>query len=193
MAEPVLHVSDAAVEKLRQMKDAGRLQDAAVRVSVFEEGAAFRYELKVVAEDASEAGDAVVESPAVRFFVGADSVPLLRGATLDHVDTLTETGFRFENPNKPRLLENPLAARVQKVLDEQINPGVASHGGQVRLIDVQETRVFLQLGGGCQGCGMADVTLREGIEQALRREVPEISEILDTTDHAAGTNPYYTG
>jgi Fe/S biogenesis protein NfuA len=193
MSEAALQVSDAAIAKLQQMKDAGRLDASAVRVSVFEEGAAFRYELKVVPEDSGRAGDAVVETSAVRFFVGSESVPLLRGASLDHVDTLSETGFKFDNPNRPRLLENPLAARVQRVLDERINPSVASHGGHVRLIDVQEGRVFLQLGGGCQGCGMADVTLRQGIEETLRREVPEIEEILDTTDHAAGENPYYTG
>jgi Fe/S biogenesis protein NfuA len=175
------------------MKDAGRLAESAVRVSVAEEGASFRYELKVVKEDAEEPGDAVVESPAVRVFVGASSIPLLRGATLDHVDTLTESGFKFDNPNRPRLLDDPLAGRVQKLLDERVNPSVASHGGHVRLVDVEGTRVFLQLGGGCQGCGMADVTLREGIEQMLRSEIPEISEILDITDHAAGANPYYSG
>jgi Fe-S cluster biogenesis protein NfuA len=82
--------------------------------------------------------------------------------------------------------------RVQQVLDTRINPAVASHGGHVELIGVQGNSVFLQLGGGCQGCGQADVTLKQGIEVEIRAAVPEVGEILDTTDHAAGRNPYYT-
>ncbi len=82
--------------------------------------------------------------------------------------------------------------RVQQVLDTRINPAVAAHGGHVGLIDVQGNSVFIQLGGGCQGCGQADVTLKQGIEVEIRAAVPEVGEILDTTDHAAGRNPYYT-
>ncbi len=82
--------------------------------------------------------------------------------------------------------------RVQNVLDTRINPAVASHGGFVGLIDVQGNTIYLQLGGGCQGCGQADVTLKQGIEVEIRAAVPEVGEILDTTDHAAGRNPYFT-
>lgn len=84
-----------------------------------------------------------------------------------------------------------IKAKVQQVLDSEINPSVAMHGGMVRLIDVQGNSVYLQFGGGCQGCGMADVTLKQGIETAIRFAVPEVGDILDTTDHAAGRNPYY--
>jgi Fe/S biogenesis protein NfuA len=69
---------------------------------------------------------------------------------------------------------------------------VAGHGGWVELIDVQDKRVYLQMGGGCQGCGAADITLKAGIERLLKEEIPEIEEVLDTTDHASGANPYYT-
>ena len=81
--------------------------------------------------------------------------------------------------------------RVQAVLREEINPAVASHGGYIDLVGVEQNQVFLRMGGGCQGCGMATATLRQGVEKILRRAVPEIGAILDTTDHAAGTNPYY--
>jgi Fe-S cluster biogenesis protein NfuA len=81
--------------------------------------------------------------------------------------------------------------RVQQVLDTIINPAVASHGGMVTLLDVNNNAVFLEFGGGCQGCGMVSVTLKYGVERTIRDEVPEIGEILDTTDHAAGRNPYY--
>jgi Fe-S cluster biogenesis protein NfuA len=81
--------------------------------------------------------------------------------------------------------------RVQEVLDMDINPAVAAHGGVVELIDVKRNDVFLRMGGGCQGCGMASQTLRQGVESAIRRTVPEVGAIMDTTDHAAGRNPYY--
>ncbi|MBF8279245.1 MAG: uncharacterized protein HW385_677 [candidate division NC10 bacterium] len=85
-----------------------------------------------------------------------------------------------------------LKERVQHLLDTSINPGVAGHGGFVRLMDVQDNVVYVQMGGGCQGCGMADVTLKAGIESLIKEEIPEVTEVLDTTDHAAGRNPYYT-
>ena len=90
-----------------------------------------------------------------------------------------------------RLPSEELRNRVQQVLDEMINPGVASHGGFVELIDVQDDNVFIRMGGGCQGCGAADMTLKMGIERLIRENVPQVREILDATDHAAGSNPYY--
>ncbi|HEY5649281.1 MAG TPA: NifU family protein [Nitrospiria bacterium] len=87
--------------------------------------------------------------------------------------------------------EKDLRAKVQKVLDTQINPAVGGHGGVVDLLDVKESTVYIRMGGGCQGCGMAAVTLKNGIEKAIRENVPEVGDILDTTDHASGRNPYY--
>jgi Fe-S cluster biogenesis protein NfuA len=81
--------------------------------------------------------------------------------------------------------------KIQYLLAHKINPGVAAHAGFVELIDVKDNNVLIRLGGGCQGCGAADFTLREGIEAIIRKEVPEILRVLDVTDHAAGTNPYY--
>ncbi len=90
----------------------------------------------------------------------------------------------------------PLAAEIQakvrQVLEKEINPMVAAHGGQVSLLGVKGNTVYLKLGGGCQGCGQADVTLKQGIEKSIRFAAPEVGDILDTTDHAAGRNPYYT-
>ena len=97
-----------------------------------------------------------------------------------------------EIPEGDRLPPEEVRRRVQQVLDEQINPGVASHGGFVELLDVQEDSVFIRMGGGCQGCGAADMTLKMGIERLIRENVPQVREILDATDHASGRNPYYT-
>jgi Fe-S cluster biogenesis protein NfuA len=88
-------------------------------------------------------------------------------------------------------LNTAVGLRVQELLDNRINPSVAGHGGHISLIDVQEDTVFLRLEGGCQGCGQADVTLKQGIEAEILRTIPEVTRVLDTTDHAEGKNPYY--
>ncbi|MEK6571054.1 MAG: NifU family protein [Bacteroidota bacterium] len=88
--------------------------------------------------------------------------------------------------------EDEIREKVQQLFDSEINPAVAQHGGHVDLVDVKGNVVYLQMGGGCQGCGMADVTLKQGIERAIREIVPEVGDILDVTDHAGGRNPYYT-
>ena len=89
-------------------------------------------------------------------------------------------------------MSEELKTRVQDLIDNMINPAVAGHGGFVELLDVKDSKVYLQMGGGCQGCGAADVTLKSGIERLIKEEIPEIDEVLDATDHAAGSNPYYT-
>jgi len=88
-------------------------------------------------------------------------------------------------------MSEDLKTKVQELIDSMINPAVAGHGGFVDLIDVKDNKVYLTMGGGCQGCGAADVTLKQGIERLIKEELPEIEEVLDTTDHASGDNPYY--
>ncbi|HKQ98009.1 MAG TPA: NifU family protein [Candidatus Polarisedimenticolia bacterium] len=89
------------------------------------------------------------------------------------------------------LEEAEIKAKVQKILDEMINPAVAGHGGWVDLLDIKDNLVYLRLGGGCQGCGMVNVTLKQGIEATLREEIPQIAGVVDQTDHQGGNNPYY--
>jgi len=191
METPLLRLDEGACRKLGEMRDGGRFDGSALRVSVRERGAAFRYALEVVEVASRGEDDALVEIGGIAFFVDAESAPRLRGATLEYVDGLSGGGFRFQNPNRPRLLEVPLAAQVQRVLDDEVNPGIAAHGGRVTLVDVFGTRVVVEFSGGCQGCGMADLTLREGVAATLRRALPEIAEVVDATDHAAGASPYH--
>ena len=87
--------------------------------------------------------------------------------------------------------EAEIRAKVQNLLETEINPALGNHGGFVELIDVRRNSVYLKLGGGCQGCGSAKMTLKMGIERVIRERIPEVGEVLDTTDHAAGRNPYY--
>ena len=88
-------------------------------------------------------------------------------------------------------LETEEGRAIRKLLDEHVNPQVAGHGGHIALVDVAEDTVYLRLEGGCQGCGMADVTLKQGVATEIRRLVPSIVHVLDVTDHAGGSNPYY--
>ena len=101
---------------------------------------------------------------------------------LNYLDTIPKPG-----------LDTPNGIEIQKLLDNQINPSVAMHGGHISLIDVTDDTAFIRLEGGCQGCGMADVTLKEGIEVAIKNAIPAIKNVLDTTDHAEGKNPYFQG
>ncbi len=89
-------------------------------------------------------------------------------------------------------LEDIIRLKVQRVLDTQINPGVAGHGGKITLLDVKGDAIYIQMGGGCQGCGSASVTLKQGVERALAQYVPEVKHVFDTTDHASGKNPFYS-
>lgn len=87
--------------------------------------------------------------------------------------------------------EKQLGDSVKKIIEEKVNPAVASHGGFIELIDVQGQDVFIRMGGGCQGCASSTATLKQGVEQTLRESIPQLGQIIDTTDHAAGQNPYY--
>ncbi len=127
--------------------------------------------------------------------VCADAPGRLAGARdrEHHPQARPRRGFRPSATEYLRDLpsEGDLKWAIRDLLDREINPAVAQHGGYVELIDVRRNNVYLRLGGGCQGCGAADVTLKQGIEKAIRDLAPRVGEILDTTDHAAGRNPFY--
>ena len=191
MTESILEVTAAAAERIQAAKTSEGRDDIALRVAASEDGAKFRYELKLVAVDSKAADDSVVHLDGIDIYIDSESAPRLKGASLDYVDDVSGSGLKFENPNKTALATHPLAGRVQEVLDERVNPSLAAHGGVVSLVDIQETRVVLSFGGGCQGCGMADVTMKQGVSAQLKQQIPEITEVGDATDHAAGHNPYY--
>ncbi len=89
------------------------------------------------------------------------------------------------------LSDDEVKEKVRQIIDTMINPAIATHGGFVEVMDVKENVVYLMLGGGCQGCGMVNVTLKQGIEATLKEEIPQIAGVIDQTDHAGGSNPYY--
>jgi Fe/S biogenesis protein NfuA len=132
--------------------------------------------------------------------IPSGSIDKLRGAIIDLVGDLSSGGLIVENPNSPSPavedlppleLNGTVTERVTQVLAQQINPGIALHGGKAELAGIEGSTVYLRLSGGCQGCGLAGVTLKKGVEVAIKRSVPEVAEVVDVTDHASGMNPYF--
>jgi Fe/S biogenesis protein NfuA len=193
---PISVTPDAKEAILRIRADEPDADELALSVAITGvRGLQFAYELTFIPiADASD-GDVLQRFGDLPVVIRADSVDRLDGATIQ----VTESGLGIDNPNGPSpaiptggaIPTGPLADRVAQVLAEQINPAIASHGGVAELVAVEDTTVYLKLGGGCQGCGMARVTLGQGIEVAIRNAVPEVGEIIDVTDHASGENPYY--
>jgi len=188
--QPLLTVTSAALQKIDAVrKSAGHPEDL-LRIGIKgRRGATFEYDFALVGAVGQEPDDVAIDYPGLRVLVDPKSVELLRGTTVDLDPTSTGGSIRIDNPNEG--WKDALAQRAQKVLDSEINPGVRTHGGLVTLLEVKDGAAYIEMGGGCQGCGMRDVTLRQGIESAMKRSVPEITQIIDTTDHAAGKNPYY--
>lgn len=150
------------------------------------------YRMAFIGQDQETDDDEVIPFGGFDVYVDSGSQPNVESATVDFVEGLMGSGFKIERPRAlPPDVDGSLVDRVQRILDERVNPGVAGHGGRVSLIDLRDKTVFLQFEGGCQGCGAADVTLKQGIEVMIKEAVPEIEEILDVTDHASGRNPYY--
>ena len=150
---------------------------------------AFQYRLAFIKPEERDPGDVVVDAGGFHVVVDARSAPHVGGTVVDYVETLEQTGFRIDNPNP--LWTDPVALAVQRLLDQEINPALASHGGFVHLLDLKDGVAYVELGGGCQGCGMAHVTLKRGIETRVLEAVPQVRQIVDATDHAGGPNPFY--
>ena len=210
-ATPLLTVTPQALKNVREIRasepDADKLA-LWVEVSGTAQGE-YTYDLYFDALDAAATEDTVIHHDDLTVVIPAGSVERLTGATLDMSRDLLKPGLTITNPNRstgalspspavgaahaPKVgdLTGDVAQRILHVLEHQINPSIASHGGRADLVAVEDDTVYLRLSGGCQGCGMASVTLGQGIEVAIKDNVPEIVNVVDVTDHAQGANPYY--
>lgn len=200
--DPVLKVTDAAVEKVDLVR--GREPDSEllalwVEVTGLDSQGRFTYDLWLAPHSDAGPEDIVQEHGSVRLVIPAASVEALRGGTLDRQGDLASGALVMHDPPPaspalgapPGDLSGDSAQRVVQVLEQQINPAIAAHGGIAELVAVEQSTAYLRLGGGCVGCGMAAVTLGQGIEVAILAAVPEITRVVDVTDHASGTNPYF--
>jgi Fe/S biogenesis protein NfuA len=164
-------------------------------------GMEYGYDLYFDDEGAIRDGDIVQEEGELKLVIPADSADKLRGATLDLSQNLLNPGWVVDNPNSPSPavgagidpseLEGSVEERIAIVLDRVVNPAIAMHGGRANFVAFEDGNVYVQLSGGCQGCGLASVTLSQGIETSLKEAIPEVQRVIDTTDHAQGANPYY--
>ncbi len=197
-----MNVTEAAVEKavLVRSRETDPERFALWVEVAGVQGAEYTYDLSLQPLDEAPAGAHVADLGRISLVIPGESVELLRGATLDREGDLATGGLVIHNrtPPSPAIgvpatadLSGDVAQRLIQVLEQQINPAIAAHGGSAELVAVDEGTAFLRLGGGCVGCGMVSVTLRQGIEVALREAVPVITHVVDVTDHASGTNPYY--
>ncbi|WDT77042.1 MAG: NifU family protein [Candidatus Manganitrophus sp.] len=154
------------------------------------------YSLAFVEAGKRKEDDVVSEADGLAFFMEPRDASFLEDVKIDFISTLDQTGFKVENPKgalpAPSAdLDNPEAKAIQHLLNTEINPSVASHGGVITLVGVKDHVAYLRLGGGCHGCGSAEVTLKQGVIVAIKKAVPEIVDVLDVTDHAGGKNPYF--
>jgi Fe/S biogenesis protein NfuA len=194
----ILSIAADALDMIRQLRDQepGDGEFAlSIEVTGFR-GPQFSYELAFVA--LADKKDGWVEERhdgLAVIYPGADREKL-DGSALE----LTDQGLVMNNPNSPAPpamaapsgdLEGPLVDQVQQVITEQVNPAIASHGGGAELVSVDGTIAYLRLFGGCQGCGLAQVTLKQGIERILLESIDELTQVVDVTDHASGDDPYY--
>ena len=190
MIDPLLTITPDARTKIDGVRTFNEFPEAVLRVRVLaKEGPRFRYEIALEDPRERAESDVAVESDGLTVVVDATSAADLAGATIELDPSVTGGGLRIDNPNEG--WQDPVARAIQEVLDRQINPGVGSHGGMVTLVEVREGTAFMRFGGGCQGCAAVDVTLKQGVETAIRTAVPSIQAIVDVTDHQAGANPYY--
>ena len=158
----------------------------------------FSYDLSLHELESVEAGDAVYEVAGLTVVVPEDSVENLTGTTLDVPGNPLQGGLVIRNPNRPDMGEtidlsesDSVTDRLQSLLNNHVNPSLAAHGGYVELVKVEDAKAYLLMGGGCQGCTMSAATLHQGVAAIISQHVPEILDVVDVTDHAAGENPFY--
>jgi Fe/S biogenesis protein NfuA len=197
---PVLAVTESALSQileLRAEEDDG--DTLALRVEITgATGNDFTYDLSFAPIDEAEEGDSVTHQDELPLVVPVDTIVDLRGSTLDLPADSEHGGLVLRNPNKPNPLVGPavelegtVEERIRQLLDGSINPALAAHGGFAALLKVEEPQAFVTMGGGCQGCAVSAMTLRDGIQSAIVDNIPEIDEVMDVTDHDAGENPFY--
>ena len=186
----IINLTETASQKVQQLMERDGRDGFALRLKVVGGGCSgLQYQLMF--DNQVGELDQEEEEHGVRVVVDPKSAVYLLGTTIDYVDDPFggSSGFQIDNPSSP--WTDPKGQAIQELIETRINPAVAGHGGHVELIDVKDNVVYILLGGGCQGCGMVDVTLKQGIEVMIKEAVPEIHEVIDTTDHAGGSNPYY--
>ncbi len=184
----MLTLTDPVKAKLREHLATRPDLDLAIRLSVIGRGRdSFRYDFRTAFRAHRAPDDVVIEGDGFQLFIDADSACLLDSAVLDI--SSDGQGFKIDNPHP--VWDDPNGPRVLTIIEQVINPGLAMHGGRMNLVDVRDGIVYVSFGGGCQGCGLVNMTLGEGVCRLIKEAVPAIQEIVDVTRHSLGTNPFF--
>jgi len=194
--------SDSAKGKIIEALE-GQSEKTALRIEAKAQGGPeFSYAMRLIQEGDKKAEDFVVDGGGFEIVADPNSARNLAGASVDFEERAVRSGFKFDNPNKPETAElgsgprddlgDSVEERVRSLVDSELNQAVASHGGRINLHGVKDNKVYLSFGGGCHGCGMVNVTLKNGVEARIKELIPEIEEVIDTTDHTSGMNPFYS-
>ena len=194
----MLTLTDNAQKHFRRLIEQQDIEGLGVRLRALHPGTPKADCQLEFCEPADLAGDEwALDCGGFAFYVEAASMAFLEAAEIDFVHDATGGQLSVRAPHlkgHPPAADAALAERVRYVLETEINPQIAAHGGRATLHEITSDGVVtLRLGGGCHGCGMADVTLKQGIERTLRSHFPEITAVRDATDHTSGHNPYYRG
>ena len=189
-------ITESAQEYLTELLKKQECEGMAVRVFILDAGTP-RAEtcISFCRPGEEQAGDELKEYPSLRAYIDKPSIPYLEEAVVDYAKDTMGGQLTIKAPNSrlPKISEDsPLENRVNYILYNEINPGLAAHGGNVTLEELfEEDIAVLRFGGGCQGCGMVDVTLKNGVEKTLLEQIPELREVRDVTDHTVTENAYY--
>ena len=191
-----LNITDRAQNMVRSFIDQSEGELKALRITAHDGGIGGpRFELSLVSDSDREGDEVRVDMGDFLVLVSADSTERLDGATVDFVERVNESGFEVRPatraPKKSSAPQGELAEKVKEVLSAQVNPAVAAHGGEIVLVDVKDSEIFIEMTGGCQGCALSRMTLKQGVERMVRQAVPEITAVHDVTDHTSGDSPFY--
>ncbi|PIW48014.1 iron-sulfur cluster assembly accessory protein, partial [bacterium (Candidatus Blackallbacteria) CG13_big_fil_rev_8_21_14_2_50_49_14] len=161
-------IEDTAKEKISAMLTSENKTQSALRIRITGRGAnGFQHALSLVEPGHEKEGDQEFKVGDLRILFDPKTALNIDGSRIEFVDDMYGGGFKVDNPNQPEW-SNPLEQKVQELIDSQVNPSLAMHGGQLELLEVKEGKAFVHFGGGCQGCGMANVTLKQGVDQVIR-------------------------
>ena len=198
----IVRVSDAALAKILEiLAEEEEPEKLGLRIEVTgTHGVEFAYDLSFETVAEADPDDLTYEVQNLTVIIPTASVDSLRGSTLDVPTNPRQGGLVIRNPNRPDPLAGagPLeltgdvAEKVTQLLEQRINPALAAHGGFANLVGVDGDSVYVTMGGGCQGCAVSAMTLRDGIARSIQEAIPEVTEVIDTTDHSSGENPYYS-
>ena len=188
----MIEITETAEKVIKDLLQDESKSGMSLRMQILGRGpGGFQYAVRFVPEEDQAADDEAVQFDGFKVLIDLETAPNLKDSTLDYQEDDFQRGFLIENPNP--VWKDSTAQAVQELLDTKINPGLASHGGFVALLDYKDDTAYITFGGGCQGCGLVDVTLKEGVEVAIREALPQVKKVLDTTDHTTGKNPFYSG